>query len=474
MLINVLIVFVPEGYILIRETDFNDFKLRLENLERENADLRQRLNMNSGNSHKPPSSDGYSKKPVIKNNRIKGDKKRGGQQGNPGKTLMMTEFPDKVVEIDVEGICMCGRSVAMGKLTDFDRSQIIDLVPKLVITTEYRSLIRECECGLVHKAKSGHRSGIRYGNGIRTLAIYLNQQQFIPYDRLQQTFKDIFGIRVSDGFLTGVNEDCYNQLEAFERCNKIALSKEQVLCCDETGERVEGSLQWVHTASSPSRTHYEMHAKRGKEAIDHIGILSQFKGVSVHDRFSSYQKYDCSHALCNAHLLRDLIGLIEENKKLWAKQMKRLLLKCKAYKDNGLLTKAKLNAISREFDEIIKRHKGKELLLQEPSKRSIRGGKRRGRVKRTKSLCLLDVFEKQKSQILHFLYNPDVPFDNNLAERDLRMIKLKQKISGCFRTLKGSQIFCRIRSYISTARKQDANIFNALIAATEGRPYLFS
>jgi transposase len=470
----VLEVDLPEGYIIIKESVYLDILARLTNLERENAELRQRLNMNSGNSHKPPSSDGYSKKPVIKNNRVKGDKRQGAQPGHKGSTLMMSEKPDRIVEIDVHGTCDCGRALTDGELVGFDRSQVLDLVPVLTQTTEYRGLIRVCVCGLTTKAGTGHRTGIQYGNGIRALAVYLNQQQFIPYNRLQQTIRDVFGISISDCLLTGANKQCYDQLEEFEQENKLALSEEGVLNCDETGERIEGLTQWVHTTSSDSRTHYQAHPKRGREAIDHIGILTDYKGISVHDRFSSYDKYDCAHALCNAHLLRDLTWLIEEDKKLWAKQMKRLLLMCNTYKNEGLLKKTRLKSISREYDRIIAKHKSREMLLQPPPTRGAKYGKKRGRPKRTKSLCLLEVFEQRKDQILHFLYNPIVPFDNNLAERDLRMVKLKQKISGCFRTYKGAEIFCRIRSYISTARKQNINIMQALKAAIEGKPVSFA
>ncbi len=463
---------VPEGYILIKKYDYEAILARLDKLESENAELKRRLNLNSANSHKPPSTDGYSKK-TIKNNRVKGGKKQGGQPGNPGRTLLMSEVPDHVIEIGVYGKCECGRAIEEGKPTGYNRSQVVDMVPKLVEVTEYRGLIRKCKCGRAHQGQTGAR-GIRYGNGIKALAVYLGQYQLIPYDRLQQTMKDILGLNLSDCFLTRANEHCFNNLAGFEQSNKAALSAEKVLCCDETGMRVEGRLQWVHTISANTRTHYQAHAKRGKPAIDHIGVLPGFKGTCVHDRFSPYQEYDCTHAFCNAHLLRDLTGLVEDDKKTWAKQMKRLLLKCKSARDNGLLNKAKLKSLNTLYDNIIIRYKSNEVFLQPDYSRGPRWGKKRGRPKRTKSLCLLEMFEKNKSQILNFLYNPEVPFDNNLAERDLRMVKLKQKISGSFRTDKGPEIFCRVRSYISTARKQQEHIMRALKTAIEGRPFLFS
>ena len=171
---------LPEGYILIKKSGYEDILVRLLNLEQENADLKRRLNLNSGNSHKPPSTEGYSKKPVVKNNRVRGDKKRGGQPGNPGRTLLMTDLPDHLVEVGVYGKCECGRAIEEGKLTGFNRSQVIDVVPKLVETTEYRGLIRQCKCGRVHQGRAG-TPGIRYGNGIKALAFYLSQYQLIPY-----------------------------------------------------------------------------------------------------------------------------------------------------------------------------------------------------------------------------------------------------------------------------------------------------
>lgn len=465
---------VPEGYILVKESDYKSILARLDKLELENAELRNRLNLNSNNSHKPPSSDGYSKKPIVHNNRVKGHKKPGGQPGHEGRTLLMAECPGKVVEIDVHGECPCGRALVKGRLVGYNRRQVLDLVPQLVETIEYRGLIRECKCGRIHKGSLGTPGVIRYGNGIKTLAVYLSQQQLIPYDRLQQIINDLLGIKISDCFLAGANEQCFDRLEEFEEANKAALMGEKVLCCDETGIRAEGSLKWVHTLSSKGRTHYQIHPKRGKGAIDHIGVLPLFKGTCVHDRFSPYQEYDCTHAFCNAHLLRDLTGLVEEDKKAWAKQMKRLLLKCKSARDNGLLNKAKLKSLNNLYDNIIIRYKSTEVFLQPTWSRGPRHGKKRGRPKRTKSLCLLEVFEQKKSQILRFLYDPNVPFDNNLAERDLRMVKLKQKISGCFRTQKGSEIFCRIRSYISTSRKQNHNVMQALKSAIEDHAILFS
>lgn len=457
----------PAGYILITEADFQYLKEQIEELRRENQELRKRLNQNSGNSHKPPSSDGYKKQPIF-NLRTASGKKPGAQPGHEGTTLKMTETPDKIINIDLQGQCECGRQMGAGDMIGYECGQVIDLVSKLTEITEYRAIERQCVCGRCHKAATGYGPGIQYGEGIKALAVYLNQQQFIPFDRLQQVFEDILGIRISDGFLTATNENCYHKLEAVENQIKVALMCAEVIHCDETGMRVEGKLQWVHTTSSEQHTLYIPHPNRGKKAMDQIGILPTYKGVCTHDRLASYDHYDCQHSVCNAHLLRELKALEENEHKTWPKKMKELLLGAKSIKEAGLLNKTHLKTINKKYDRIIKAYKKPEMLGQPPPEQ------KRGRKKKTKSLRLLEVFEQRKEQVLHFITNPAVPFDNNLAERDLRMIKLKQKISGCFRTFQGCEIFCRIRSYISTAKKQHQNIMAALKAAINGNPISFA
>jgi transposase len=458
---------IPAGYILIKETEYQDLKNQIEELRRLVAELQNRLNQNSGNSHKPPSTDGYKKHHIV-NLRTPSGKKPGGQPGHEGTTLKMTATPDKIINIDIQGQCECGRQIEAGNVVSYESSQVIDLVPKLTEITEYRAIERQCACGKCHKAKTGYSPGIQYGEGIKSLAVYLNQQQFIPFDRLQQTYEDVLGIKISDGFLASAIENCYAQLQATENQIKDALKNEEVLNCDETGMRVEGKLQWVHTTSSEQHTLYIPHPNRGKKAIDQLGILPTYKGVCTHDRLASYDHYDCQHSVCNAHLLRELKALEENEHKTWPKKMKELLLGAKSIKEAGLLDKTHLKTINKKYDKIIKAYKKPEMLGQPPPEQ------KRGRKKKTKSLRLLEVFEQRKEQVLHFITNPAVPFDNNLAERDLRMIKLKQKISGCFRTFQGCETFCRIRSYISTARKQHQNIMAALKAAINGNPISFA
>jgi len=469
---------IPVGYRLIKEDDFQALLRRLDVLEievkvlrQENEDLRKRLHLNSSNSSKPPSSDGYAKKPVIKNNREKSGKKPGGQPGHKGSTLSMVAIADKVVEVDVEGICICGKPMQEGKLTGYERCQELDIPPIVPQIIEYQILKRQCVCGLCHTAPTKLSPGIQYGPNIKSYAVYLNNYQHIPFERLQEIFMALFGISISDGFLTESNLQCFNQLEEFEQQVKAALRKSALNHCDETGMRVEGRLQWVHVVSNKLLSLFKLHPKRGKEAMDALGILEGYLGIIIRDRFASYDNYECLHAFCNAHLLRDLKNLQEDEKK-WAIEMIELLLEAKKLKDESganVLTPFQIGAIETKYDAIISGYKEAELLEQPPPGNQ----KKRGRKKKTKSLNLLEVFETRKPEILRFIHNPLVPFDNNLAERDLRMVKLKQKISGCFRTSTGAEIFCRIRSYISSAKKQNYNIIEALKQAILGNPANF-
>ncbi len=473
---------IPQGYILIKEEDYKNLlhqltlaHQRIEQmsntilvLQNEVKELKQQLNKTSSNSHKPPSSDGY-KKPIVKNNREKSNKNQGAQVGHKGSTLEMTEKPDKieVKRVNTKLKCECGNSLRNSKEIGYNSRQVIDLVEKLTEVTEYRIEVRECSCGKIHTEGIGHFIPIQYGPGIKSLAVNLNQYQFIPFGRTQEMFKDLFGIEISDGCLQQSNERCYDNLEETEGQIKEQIKTEPVIRNDETGMRCEGKLQWVHTNSTQMYTHYSLQEKRGQIAIDAIGILKDYQGTSVHDRYSSYNLYNCKHSYCNAHLLRDLKYLHEDDNKPWAAKMIGVLIKAKTLKEAGELTQETIKNINDCYDRAVK--KGfKTEPIDKPQKI-----KKRGRQKKSKSIRLLEVFRDAKDRVLRFVYDQLVPFDNNMAERDLRMIKLKQKISGTFRTKKGGQVFCRIRGYISTVRKHGYNIMDAIKMAIIGQPINF-
>lgn len=473
---------IPKGYILIKEEDYKNLlhqltlahqrieqmSNKIQALESEVKELKQQLNKNSSNSHKPPSSDGY-KKSAVKNNREKSNKHQGAQVGHKGSTLEMTDSPDKieVKRVNTKLKCECGLSLRNSKELGYNRSQVIDLVEQLTQITEYRTELRECSCGKVHTEGVGHFIPIQYGPGIKSLAVYLNQYQFIPFGRTQEMFKDLLGIEISDGCLQQSNDRCYDNLEETEGQIKECIKTEPVIRNDETGMRCEGKLQWVHTNSTQMYTHYSVQEKRGQIAIDDIGILVDYQGTSVHDRYSSYNLYNCKHSYCNAHLLRDLKSIDEDDNMPWAAKMIKVLMKAKAFKEAKELNEKTLRYINNTYNRVVKSG-----FLAEPIVKPQKI-KKRGRQKKSKSLRLLEVFRDAKDRVLRFIYDPLVPFDNNMAERDLRMIKLKQKISGTFRTKKGGQVFCRIRGYISTIRKHGYNIMDALKSAIIGQPMCF-
>lgn len=462
MLTFELMIEVPEGYILVKKEDYDKLLKLVATLMSRVAELESQLNRNSGNSSRPPSSDGLKK--TIKNNREKSDKKQGGQPGRTGNTLKMVEFPDTIVTHKLEGVCGCGADLGKLPLRSMQRRQVFDLPPKLVEVTEHQVETKQCTCGKLHEAQCEVSNHVQYGSRFKAMMIYLNQYQFLPFERVQEFSKDCFGISVSDGFLEQNNITCFEQLAETELAIKEALLNSSVMHNDETGMRCQGKTQWIHSASTSLHTHYNIHPKRGTEAIDEIGILNKYTGISVHDRWSSYDQYACSHSFCNAHLLRDLKFLNEEMESHWAGQMKSLLIKANDYKKQGLINEMLIDEIEKQYCKILRK-----AIEQEPQEPIPEKGKR-GRKAKSKSARLLDVFLQRSQNVLMFIYNPDVPFDNNLAERDLRMVKLKQKISGCFRSETGAKTFCRIRSYISTVRKQGYSVLDAIQMAINNKP----
>jgi hypothetical protein len=460
---------VPEGYVLITKVEYEqlhkdiyDLRKTVELLMSRVKELEGMLHKNSSNSHKPPSSDGYKK--VIKNNREKTDKKQGAQPGNEGKTLMQRAVADKIVEHKIIGRCACGANLEVLPVKNIKRRQVFDLPEKLLEVTEHRVEIKQCPCGELHEAACAIQGITQYGERIKSLAVYLNQYQYLPFERTQEFFEDIVGISISDAVLADSNEQCYEDLEDTESQIKQAIIQNDVQHNDETGMRCEGKNQWIHTSSTQQHTHYSIQGKRGKEGIDAIGILNNYQGTSIHDRWASYDGYSCKHGLCNAHLLRELKYVKEEMSKDWAEKMITLLVETNNLKKEDKLDERAIKSMEQQYRKITQQGK------QEEPEKIIPVIKKRGRVAKTKSLNLLEAFINRPQEILRFVYDNNVPFDNNLAERDLRMVILKQKISGCFRTLHGAEVFCRIRSYISTARKQGYGVLDAIQQVLLGQP----
>jgi transposase len=448
----------PKGYVKL--ADYEHLQQLLYHALLRISELESILKKNSSNSSKPPSSDGLKKK--IKNNRQKSNRKPGAQMGHKGNGLSPLEEVDEKILCLVKSRCECGEDMSRKKVVRIEKRQVIDTPKKLIHVKEYLLEVKQCKCGREHKGQCNYDHRVQYGEGIKSLLVYLNQYQLLPNQRIQEMMKDLFTLSVSDGLIFSSTENCFHNLTDTIETIKQGLIESEFIHNDETGVRSEGKTRWVHSTSNEEFTHFAIHAKRGNEAMDEIGILPLFKGISIHDRWASYDKYTCTHALCNAHLLRDLKFVHEEMNRPWALEMMTLLQAANERKKEGTLTSNWITRTENKMDKIIQRAEDKE------PKEIFQKGKR-GRKAKNKSLRLLHVFRDKKEQILLFLRNKSIPFDNNLAERDLRMIKLKQKISGCFRSQRGTEIFCAIRSYISTIRKQNYPVWQAIKQALTGK-----
>ena len=444
------------------KSKYGELKTENEALKAEIEDLKSKGRKNSSNSHRPPSTDGYKKKP--KNNRVPSGKKQGAQEGHKGKTLEKSDHVDEVVihEPDEE-FCECGYPLKDAPIVYCNRCQCIDLPDFKFHVTEHQYLSRQCPvCGKIYKAKS--TSSVYYGPRLKAFCTYFNHYQLIPFNRVQEMVADLFGRGVSDGFLVGTNKQLAKLLSPFTVHVKEQLMDVACSHADETGARCNNCGQWIHVVCTDRWTYYYGHARRGKEAMEAGGILANYHGTVVHDRFSSYDSFDFTDALCGVHLLRDLRFLFEEKKSKWARKMYDLLLWAKDTKATGNLDYKEVSYFEKRYDLITQTA---DLFVQKPEKNPP--GKR-GRPKRSEERRLLDAFLNRKQDILRFLHQPEVPFDNNQAERDLRMIKLQQKISGCFRKPDGRDIFCTNRSYISTLKKHKVDVLEGLALAFNGQP----
>ena len=434
------------------------------------AELEARLNTDSHNSHKPPSSDGLVKLPPRRSRRRRSGKKSGGQPGHPGVTLLQVEQPDKVVTHAASACGQCGAALAAAPVVKRERRQVMDLPPIRPQVTEHQ-VLHQC-CPQCQAVSSGQfppdvTQPIQYGPEVKALAVYLQEYQHLPFERTQEFFQDVCHLPLSEGTLAQARETCAERLEPVENAIKQALSQAPVLNCDETGQRVAGHTDWLHVASTATLTYLARHAKRGREAMTAIGLLPVFKGTAVHDGLGAYFRYGCQHALCNVHLLRELTAVSEVTRQHWPQRLADLLLKIKASvaraqaAGHQQLTPRQLKTFTGEYQHLF--HTG--LRANPPPSRTGR----RGRPNQGPIRSLLLRLKKHQSAVLAFMHDFRVPFDNNQAERDLRMAKVRQKIGGGFRSQRGADIFCRIRGYISTMRKQGYNPLAALRSVFAGQ-----
>ena len=445
---------------------------RLEAAEARIKELEDRLAKDSHNSGKPPSSDGLAKKPAPLSLRQKRGRPSGGQPGHRGSTLRMSETPDHLVFHSPVACAACGFGLDHAPSLEGERRQVFDLPPTRLEVTEHRSECKSCPCcGTLNKGvfPRGVTQPAQYGDRIKAVGVYLTSYQLLPLERSTQILSDLFGGSLSEGVLQAAQQSCSQTLAPIVEQLKEALRREKIVHFDETGQRIAGKLHWLHSAGTKALTYYATHAKRGHEATDDIGILPAFEGRAIHDAWSSYWNYDCKHGLCNAHHLRELIFVAEQYDQDWARRMKTLLLdikndvdllKSQGATELGLLP---LRAFEHGYNRLIEQ--GYNANPEVP--RTLR---RRGRTQQTKGHNLVARLDRYRDQTLAFMYDFSVPFDNNLAERDIRMMKVRQKVSGCFRTREGAETFCVIRGYISTMRKQGHNVLDVLETVFQARP----
>jgi transposase len=440
-------------------------------LEARIVELENNHKKNSSNSSKPPGSD-IGKIQRTQSLRTRSGKKPGGQYGHPGQTLSFSATPNEVIVHAVRQCSCCGKSLSGKTTIDYECRQVFDIPPIEMLITERKSEIKSCpHCNTVSRAAfpDAVSQPVQYGSNVQQLAVYFTQYQLLPYQRTAEIFKDLFGHALSSSFLVNNNHRCAVNLQSFMEDLKAALITEPVLHSDETGCYFEGKRNWLHTISTGRHSYYATHIKGGTQAMNDINIMPAYKGVLVHDFWKSYNEFDCNHALCNVHHLRDLTFCYEIEKSTWAGSAQQLLLdlhaKVTIAKDARAttLSKGQLQYWSKKYDKLIN-----EGLRVHPVAQKQEG--KRGVVKKSKTQNMIERFVEYKDQILAFARNFLVPFGNNSAEQAIRMMKVKQKISGCFRSEQGAKDFADIRSYISTMKKQGVPIIHALDAAIQGAP----
>lgn len=455
-----------EAVITLFKTTFTDMNARLLALE-------ARVNQNSQNSHKPPSSDGY-RKPAPKSLRKKSGRRSGGQTGHVGTTLEMQAEPDRVEAYWPDQCEGCGQPLEAGIGEGYEIRQVHDVPPIRIEVTEHRAMQVVCQCcGAMTQAEfpAGVKPGAQYGSGVVSLAVYAQVYQLLPLERSGELMRDVIHCPLSEGTLVNRLADCAQRVEPIAAQIKAALMRAAVGHFDETGVHVAGKLNWLHTASTSLLTYYTIDPQRGRAAQDRIGILPEFEGVAIHDALPSYLRYPCAHGLCNAHLLRELTALEDDpsHRQRWPTRLKTLLIEMKSAVDQALahgqtqLCPQHQRRLEADYTRLVTG------ALRANPRPKYRPGQR-GRPRASPARNLAERLRDHAPSVLRFLRDFRVPFDNNLAERDLRMMKVKQKISGCFRSHTGARNFATVRGYLSTIRKHGYGVLQALRALFDGAP----
>lgn len=439
--------------------------------------LEDQLAKNSRNSGKPPSSDGYER-PAPRSLRKRRRRRSGGQRGHPGETLKAVEKPQHIQVHRVQACAYCGHALKRRPALGHEKRQVFDLPPMQIEVTEHRAEIKVCPCCQTETRAafpSGVSQPVQYGSEIKARMVYLNTEQHLPLERTCDLLEEFYAHRPSEGTIVSACAEAARKVESSNAAVKEHLVEhEAVVHFDETGLIINGHLHWLHTASTSRLTCYAVHAKRGSVAMNEINILPRFKGRAAHDDLAAYFLYELEHAVCNAHHLRTLLFLLERYPQKWIEPLKDLLLKIKGRveaaqrKMQTELSPRQRTIFSHAYDQLI----AQGLRANPPPRGKDRQPGQRGRLKQSPARNLLLRLREHKEAVLAFMEDFKVPFDNNQAERDLRMMKVKQKVSGGFRSTAGAQHFCQIRAYLSTARKNGVKALAALRLAFDNHPCL--
>jgi len=448
----------------------DEFEARITRFETRIAELERQLNKNSSNSSKPPSSDCLKR--ANRNNSLRpknSGRKPGGQPGHSGQTLPPSETPDITVDLPLDSCPECGGDLSDQPVQSEEKRQVFDLPDIKMLITEYLAQRKRCpHCGALVSAgfPCGVTAPVQYGPGMQSAMTYLNMRQLIPCQRVAEVCQDLFGHRPSAGSVVRSVARCADLLAPRVEEIRNTLGQAALLHADETGVRCVGKTHWLHVVSTATHSLFSYSPKRGVEGFSVAGVLPSHLGTLVHDFWGSYDKLGCDHSRCNAHLLRELKAFAEVGQR-WASEIIATLLEMKKAADcasqQGL---AEINAAHRKrlqssYDKWVKTG-----LKAHPEVTKPTG--RRGRIAQSKETNLLRRLRDKREEVLRFMHDLGVPFDNNQAERNLRMIKVQQKVSGCFRSEEGARRFCVISSYISTIRKQGINLIDSIKAAFTG------
>ena len=449
-----------QGQVQALTSEVERLRLRIKELEGQ-------ASKNSKNSSKPPSSDGLKKTTSL---RVPSGKKPGGQTGHVGKTLKQTDTPDIVIEHALPERCdACQATLPSSQAQVHRRGQVFDIPAVRFEVVEYQTLRLRCACGRLHESEFSPEvcEVAQYGPNVRALAVHLTQGQLLPFARAGELIKDLYGLEISPATLVQWVHEAAQALAPTVQAIVQSVQGAAVVHVDESGLRVASRLQWLHTAVTATHTWYGVHPKRGMQAIADHGVLPNYAGVLVHDCWASYWSLSCEHSLCGAHLLRELIYQKETTAQAWSQGLIELLLAadqaCKAARQaDTALQSAQVEAFASQYRALVDEGQAQNLPVAKASGQ-------RGRAKQSGAFNLLRRLREREREVLRFLRDLSVPFTNNLAERAIRMPKVKQRISGYFRTLPGAENFCTIRSYLDTARKQGFGMLHAMRAVFSGQ-----